>query len=73
MKGKHLVFFEAIGDFPAGYYVGHSTGLVGNKGLDRGDKEQATWLTQQQAKRLIDRARHAGYPCRAEPSFTVTY
>ena len=72
-KGIHLVYFEESHGLPAGYYTGSPTSLVGGDATHRGDESKATHLTQKRAKRLIDKARHMGYICRAEPSFTVVY
>jgi len=70
MKGKHLVF--KLGE-PREWYCGHSSWIRGNTGPFTTVKEDATWLTQKQAKILIDSMRHRKFDVCAEPSFTVIY
>jgi hypothetical protein len=74
MKGKHLVCFEATDAGPAEWYTGKATGISNAcNGLHRGPKSEATWLTKDQAKRLIDKCRRAKMDCHAIPTFNVTY
>ncbi len=73
MKGKHLVF--RIWNDTQMWYCGRTSGLRGGTWPEEWtpDKTAATWLTQKQAKRLIDAQRHQLFTCGAEPSFTIVY
>jgi hypothetical protein len=73
MKGKHLVYKPGPDGQPESWYCGLSCYIRGNIGPFTNVKEDATWLTQKQAKVLIDSMRHRKYDVYAEPSFTVVY
>lgn len=75
MKGKHLVYKPEQDGQPQMWYKGLTFGLRGSTWPEEWtpNKAEATWLTQQQAKRLIDSQRHRKVDCNAEPSFTVVY
>lgn len=72
-RQKFKVFFEDTDNLPSGFYNGPTTHLVASKNIHRGTDEEATLLTQDQAKRLIDKCRHAKIECNAIPGFTITY
>ena len=71
MKNKHLVYI--IDDQSIEWYCGNSSFIRGNCGPFTSIKTDATWLTQKQAKVLIDGMRRRKFDVHAEPSFTVVY
>lgn len=73
MKGKHLVFKPGADGQPEYWYCGLSSYVRGNTGPFTTVKADATWLTQKQAKVLIDSMRHRKFEVFADPSFTVVY
>jgi hypothetical protein len=74
MKGKHLVYMPNMDSTnQTGWYSGNSSFIRGVTGPFTYVKEDATWLTQKQAKVLIDSMRHRQHDVHAEPSFTVVY
>jgi hypothetical protein len=70
MKGKHLVYKPGE---PTQWYCGMSSFIRGSMGPFTDVKADATWLTQKQAKVLIDSMRHRQHDVHAEPSFTIVY
>lgn len=74
MKNKHLVYQPNMDQSgKTGWYCGNSSFIRGVTGPFTETKEDATWLTQKQAKVLIDSMRHRKYDVKAEPSFTIVY
>lgn len=73
MKGKHLVYKPGLDGKPESWYCGLSAYIRGSTGPFTTNKDVATWLTQKQAKVLIDSMRHRKYDVFAEPSFTIVY
>lgn len=66
----YKVILEKLDDLSEGYYVGHIG--INQYIYGRGTKARALEFTKNEAIRFIDDARAAGYPCRAEPRFSVT-
>lgn len=73
MKGKYLVYTVDANGQPNSWYCGLSSYIRGNTGPFTTVKADATWLTQKQAKVLIDSMRHRKFDVHAEPSFTIVY
>ena len=71
-KDEYLIILEDAGDgCPEGYWVGHAG--INEPIYGRGSRQNALVMDKDSAEALINDFRSSGYPCHAEPPFSVTY